>query len=59
MTEPISLNKVRKARAKVAAKSKAEVNRVAFGRRKADKDRAQQEKSRAERALDGARRDPE
>jgi len=48
MTEPINLNKARKARAQAQAKKTAAENRVRFGRTKAEKavSRLQAEKAR-------------
>ena len=58
MTEPINLNRVRKARAKAETKAKAAENRLAFGRPKAEKARAAAETARAARDLDGKKREP-
>ncbi|UYY57377.1 DUF4169 family protein [Sphingomonas sp. S2-65] len=57
MAEIINLNRARKARAKATADVKAEANRVKFGRSKAEKQAEAAERSRAERELDGAKRD--
>ena len=57
MTEPINLNKARKARDKADAKSKAVENRVKFGRRKAEKLASKLEAERARRALDQTKRE--
>ena len=57
MTEPINLNKARKARAKADATSKAAQNRVRFGRGKAEKAVSKLEAERARRALDQAKRE--
>ncbi len=38
MTKPVNLNKVRKARAKLAREAEAKKNRAKFGRTKADRD---------------------
>ena len=57
MTEPINLNKARKARARVQAKADAAQNRVRFGRDKADKTVSKLEAERARRALDQAKRE--
>jgi hypothetical protein len=48
LSEPINLNKARKARAKAEAKQTAVENRVRFGRTKAEKafDQAQADKRR-------------
>ena len=52
MTEPINLNKARKARAKTDAKATAAENRVKFGRGKAEKSVSKLEAERLRRALD-------
>ena len=57
MTEPINLNRARKARATTAAKAKAAENRVRFGLDKTTRAAARQEAERARRALDQARRE--
>ena len=51
----VNLNKARKARERAAAKTLAAGNRVAFGRTKAEKAKAQAETTRAARQLDGKR----
>jgi len=57
MTEPINLNKARKAREKAQAKSQAAQNRVRFGRTKAEKQAASLEVERAVRAHDEKKRE--
>ena len=57
MTEPINLNKARKARAKADARSKAAENRVKFGRGKTEKVVSKLEAERVRRALDQAKRE--
>ena len=57
MSEPINLNKARKARAKAGAEAKAAQNRVKFGRDKAEKAAAKLEASRLRRALDQTKRE--
>jgi hypothetical protein len=54
MSEVINLNKVRKARAKAEAKTRAVENRAAFGRTKADKQAKALEAARLKAQLDGA-----
>lgn len=49
---PINLNKVRKARARIAAKTRADNNAVAFGRSKAQKTAEGKENSRLRQELD-------
>ena len=53
MSTPINLNKARKARARTEKSARGDANAVAYGLRKADKDRATRENSRTARALDG------
>ena len=57
MTEPINLNKARKARARAADKTQAAENRVRFGRRKSEKTVSKLEAERTKRAHDQAKRD--
>ena len=52
MTEPINLNKARKARARADARATAAQNRVKFGRPKAEKAVSKLEAERLRRALD-------
>jgi len=52
MTEPINLNKARKAKARAEAGSKAAENRVKFGRGKAEKLVSKLEAERLRRELD-------
>ncbi len=54
MSEVINLNKVRKARAKAEAKTRAVENRAAFGRTKADKKAEALEAARLKAQLEGA-----
>ncbi|MBY5932648.1 DUF4169 family protein [Tateyamaria omphalii] len=53
MTEPINLNKARKARARAEKKARADANAVTFGLSKAQKQHAKHENTRAARDLDG------
>ena len=57
MTEPINLNKARKARAKADARAEAAANRMKFGRGKAEKAVSKLEAERARRALDQSKRE--
>lgn len=57
MTEPINLNKARKARARAAEKTQAAENRVRFGRTKAEKTVSKLEAERARRQHDEKKRD--
>jgi hypothetical protein len=55
---PINLNKTRKERLKAEANAKAAVNRIAFGRTKAEKKLELARRQKAAKALDGAKREP-
>lgn len=57
MGEIVNLNQARKARDKADRKRQAGINRVAHGRTKAEKSLARIETERAERTLDGSRRE--
>lgn len=55
MGEVVNLNRVRKDRAKAEARATASVNRVAHGQTKAERTRAETERERAARLLDGSK----
>ena len=57
MTEPINLNRARKARAKADEKRQAAENRVRFGRTGAEKQVSKLEAEKARRALDQKKRE--
>jgi hypothetical protein len=57
MTEPINLNKARKARAKADGKRQAAENRVRFGRTGAQKQVSKLEAEKIRRALDQKKRE--
>lgn len=57
MTTPVNLNRFRKEKAKVEAKTAAVENRVKFGRTKAETSLARAQREKAERALDASRRE--
>ena len=57
MTQPINLNKARKAKVRAAASAQADANRIRFGRTKAEKAAARLEAERLARAVDQARRE--
>ena len=57
MADIVNLNRVRKAKAKEEAQSRAKANRLIFGRPKAVKDEARLRAELAERELDGKRID--
>lgn len=58
MSEPINLNKARKAKAKEAAKTQAAQNRVRFGETKADRSLRTRLDDKAAKGLDGKKREP-
>jgi hypothetical protein len=55
MGEIVNLNRVRKDRAKAQTKAAAAANRVAHGRTKDERTRAETERQRAARLLDGSK----
>ena len=57
MGEIVNLNRVRKDRAKAEAKAAAQANRATHGRTKGDRQKADKNRARAERLLDGAKRE--
>ena len=57
MAEVINLRLARKARARNQAQGEAAANRAKFGRTAGEKAREAADKERADRLLDGARRD--
>lgn len=57
MGKPVSLSKVRKARAKAEARARADENAVKFGRSKARKTSDKARADKAARDLDGKRRE--
>lgn len=59
MSEPVNLNKARKARQRVDAKRRADQNAVAFGRTKAQKSAEKLRADKAAAQIDAHRRDPE
>jgi hypothetical protein len=59
MGEIINLNRARKGKAKVQARSAAAENRAKFGRTNAEKAAAESERDAIARTIDGARRDLE
>jgi hypothetical protein len=52
MSEPVNLNRFRKARAKADAKTQAAENRVKFGRTRVEKDLADARRDKAVRELE-------
>jgi hypothetical protein len=58
MTDPVNLNRFRKARAKADGKARAAENRVAFGRTRAEKALAEARREKAARELDAKKREP-
>jgi len=59
MAEIVNLRRERKRRARGEAEREAADNRVKFGAPKSERELAAARRELAERALDGARRDPE
>lgn len=57
MTDLVNLNRFRKAKAKADSKATAAENRVRFGQTKSDQTRIEAEREKAERDLDGSKRD--
>lgn len=57
MGEIVNLNRARKARDKAADKAVAVANRAAHGRTKSEREKAEAERDRAARLLDGAKRE--
>lgn len=57
MGEIVNLRRARKDRARADADRKAEANRIAFGRSKAEKSLTQAERDLAERRIEGHRLD--
>lgn len=58
MAQPVNLNRFRKEKARAEKKARADENSVKFGRSKAEKQRDAQQTSKAERDLDGHKREP-
>ena len=57
MADLVNFNKARKAKARDQDRTQAAQNRVAFGRTKAEKALIKAERDKAERVLDGAKRE--
>lgn len=57
MTDPVNLNRFRKAKARVGAKATAAENRVRFGQPKSEQTRVEAEREKAKRDLDGSKID--
>lgn len=57
MGDVVNLNKARKARDKAQAKAGARENRAKFGRTKVEKDVSRALADKADRSLDGAKRE--
>jgi UDP-2,3-diacylglucosamine pyrophosphatase LpxH len=57
MGNVINLRQARKSRARAEKEKSAEANRLAFGRSKAEKQGTKLEKSRADKVIEGHRRD--
>ena len=59
MAEIVNLNRWRKAKAKEEKNRQADINRVAFGRTKAEKDQARKQADQQARDLDGKKVEPD
>ncbi|WP_230531013.1 DUF4169 family protein [Microvirga roseola] len=59
MAEIINLRQARKNKARADKEARAEQNRIAFGRTKAEKDQTKAEREMAGRRLDSHKRDDE
>ncbi|MGH6613804.1 DUF4169 family protein [Sphingomonas sp.] len=57
MADIVNLRAARKAKARATAASQADINRAAFGRTKAEKQRTDLEANRLQVGLDGAKLD--
>lgn len=57
MSDPVNLNRFRKAKAKTDARAQAAENRVKFGRTKAEKSLAEAQRDKALRELDARKRE--
>ena len=57
MSEPVNLNKFRKAKARVEKQTQADANAAKFGRTKAEKDQQAQTTNHVVRLLDGLKLD--
>ena len=59
MAEIINLRQARKQKARAEKEARAEQNRIAFGRTKAERDQIKAERDLADRQLDSHKRDDE
>ena len=57
MADIVNLRQARKARARTEAQAKADANRVRFGRTAQEKQASEAEARRADKLLDGVKRD--
>ena len=57
MSEVINLRQARKVKQRIDANARADANRMKFGQTKAERHKQRVDAERAERLLDGARRD--
>ena len=58
MAQPVNLNRFRKEKARAEKKARADENSVKFGRSNVEKQRDAKQTSKAERDLDGHKREP-
>ena len=59
MSEPVNLNRFRKARARAEKKARADENAIKFGRTKAERNADEAQADTATRHLDGHKIDPD
>ncbi len=59
MGDIVNLNKVRKAKARIAAKATAVENRATFGAGRKEKAASERERQKLDRVIDGAKLEPE
>jgi ribosomal protein S2 len=59
MSDIVNLNKVRKAKARIAAQATAAENRAKFGAGRKEKAASERERQKLDRVVDGAKLDPE
>lgn len=59
MAEIVNLRRAKKAKARADADAQAAENRALFGRTKAEKQRTEVEREKAQRAIEGHRREEE
>ncbi|MEM6888253.1 MAG: DUF4169 family protein [Pseudomonadota bacterium] len=58
MAKPINLNKMRKTKARDSAQARADENAMKFGRTKSEKARDKAQRDKANRLVEGHKREP-